>query len=164
MSYINERVSYLKGLADGLELGNDAAAKLLKAMIEVMDDMAEAIRDNEDNIIQLDECIDEIAEQFDEVDEYLDDVEERLDVIEEELEDCDCDCDCDCDDCDDCDCDCDCDCFDEDDFVEITCPNCNEAVYFDNCMLESGEDLICPSCGKDIISCCEDECCCGDCE
>lgn len=47
----------------------------------------------------------------------------------------------------------DCHCGDDDDFVEVTCPNCNEEVCFDSAILYD-EDLIevtCPECGAVVF-------------
>ncbi|MDR1620660.1 MAG: hypothetical protein LBS18_08385 [Clostridiales bacterium] len=60
MSYIKEKVSYLKGLLDGLHIGDDPQSKLIAAMIEVMDNIADVIDDNEATIDELDECISDI--------------------------------------------------------------------------------------------------------
>ena len=37
MGYMKEKVAYLRGLADGMNIGEDAQGKLLLAMIETMD-------------------------------------------------------------------------------------------------------------------------------
>lgn len=127
MGYMKEKVAYLRGLADGMEIGGDAQGKLLLAMIEAMDEMAGTIDENEEAIIDLDECIDDICDE-------LSDIDECLDALID----------------DDDECDCCCDDFD-DDFVEVECPHCGETVYFDQDMLESDEELICPNCNKPVI-------------
>lgn len=40
--------------------------------------------------------------------------------------------------------------FDEDDFVEIECPNCHDVVLFDNETYNSKDDLICPNCSQPV--------------
>ena len=126
MGYMKEKVAYLRGLADGMEIGGDAQGKLLLAMIETMDE-------NEEAIIDLDECIDDICDE-------LSDIDECLDALID----------------DDDECDCCCDDFD-DDFVEVECPHCGETVYFDQDMLESDEELICPNCNKPVIPTVQDD-------
>lgn len=120
MSHIKERVSYVRGLADGLEIKDDANGRLLKAIIETLDTMADTIEENDACIAELDEYIDDIFEELDEIDECLfgDD---------EESED-----------------------FEDDDFVEVECPHCKETVYFDADMVEERDDLICPNCNQAI--------------
>lgn len=126
MSYFTEKASYLKGLAEGLEIDNSTKeGKLLNAMLDVIVDMA-------DELEMLDEKQDDM-----------------LDLISEIAEDCDCDCD-DCDDCDCCDCD-DLDYFEiqcekcgnticlDDDLLNsdepLVCPVCGEEIEleFEDC-------------------------------
>ena len=40
--------------------------------------------------------------------------------------------------------------FDEDDFVEVECPNCHDVVLFDNETYEDSDNLICPNCNATI--------------
>lgn len=144
---ITERVAYLKGLMDGLEL-DGKEAKLLKAMMEVLDEMAEEMADLEDRI-------NEIGDQVDEIDEDLSDVEDM--VFDEDDEDEVC---FGCEDDEDED-----DCFDDDDdFYEVTCDSCGETSYITGEIVDRGE-MECPNCGEmiefdDIVL--EDECE-GDC-
>ncbi|MBQ9625121.1 MAG: hypothetical protein IJR47_03325 [Clostridia bacterium] len=42
------------------------------------------------------------------------------------------------------------DCFNEDDFVETICPNCNEVILFDKETYNKGIDLICPNCNGEL--------------
>ena len=109
-----ERVAYIKGLAEGLDLDESTKeGKWLKAIIEVLGDMAEDAADLEDYVAEL-------SEQVDAVDEDLSTLEE---VVYDELDDED-DCDC-------CDGDCDC-CGDwDEDLYDVTCPNCGEPLEFE---------------------------------
>jgi len=36
--------------------------------------------------------------------------------------------------------------FDEDDFVEVECPNCHDIVLFDNDTYNNTDNLMCPNC------------------
>jgi len=82
MNYLKERVSYLKGLAEGMQI-SDATneGKLLKAVIEVLDDVALAVDDIEEVQEQLSEQLDDVGEDiadleravFDEEEEYEED-------------------------------------------------------------------------------------------
>jgi len=40
--------------------------------------------------------------------------------------------------------------FDEDDFVEVECPNCHDVVLFDNETYDNTDNLICPNCNATI--------------
>ncbi len=126
-----ERVAYIKGLAEGLDLDESTKeGKLLKAIIEVLGDMAEDAADLEDYVAEL-------SEQVDAVDEDLSTLEE---VVYDEL-----------DDEDDFDCDCDCDCCDEwdGDLYDVTCPTCGEEIVVDEeTLLDGGID--CPNCGEPL--------------
>lgn len=143
---ISERVSYLKGLADGMKISDDSnEGKLLKEIISLLADMC-------DEIDAIDDAQIELAEQLDAVDEDLAAIEE---IVYEDFEECD-------GDCEDCDLDCEFNDFDDDDEVyEMTCPKCNDIVYVDNEMLSEG-DINCPNCGEKLDF--DFEGCDGNCE
>lgn len=64
MEFLYERVAYLRGLADGLEIGQDTKeGKLLLAMLDVLEDMADAIA-------YMDESNDELDDSEEYVYEY----------------------------------------------------------------------------------------------
>ena len=88
-----------------------------------------------------------MTEQVDAIDEDLDQLES--DFYEEYDED-----------------DCDCNCCD-DEFYDVTCPNCNEEFCVDEDTLLDG-GVECPHCGEhlefDLDACCEDDCDCGCCD
>lgn len=121
-----ERASYIKGLAEGLELDESKKeTKLIKAMIDLIDDLSFSIQ-------ELEEAYNDLADQVDEIDE-------DLAMVETDLYDSDCDCDLD-----------DCDCFEDDDcYFEVTCPSCNETICLNEQMLEDGE-IDCPSCSEKL--------------
>ena len=45
MSYISEKVAYLDGLADGLQLKDEGTDKVLRGIIETLGAIAEALED-----------------------------------------------------------------------------------------------------------------------
>jgi len=70
MNYLKERVAYLKGLAEGMQLNESTnEGKLLKAIIEVLDDVALAVDD-------IEEVQEEMSEQIDNIDEDLAEIEQ----------------------------------------------------------------------------------------
>lgn len=72
MDFLYEKISYLRGLADGLDVKADTReGKLFNAMIEVIEEIADGMSD--------------IVEEQDEVNEYLDLLDEDLSTVEEEL-------------------------------------------------------------------------------
>lgn len=99
---IGEKVAHLKGLMEGLNIGDATPeAKILAKIADILEEMALAIEDLDDECATMNE--------------YIEQIDEDLGAVEEEIYgDCDCDCDCDCDDDCDCDCDCDCGCDEED--------------------------------------------------
>lgn len=139
MSYLKERVAYLKGLTEGMNINeNTNEGKLLKAIIDVLDDVSLAVEDIED--IQ-----DELSQQVDTIDEDLAELE-RI-VYEEE----------------DCDCGCGHDDEDEDLTADIECPHCHEEITIDLDEIDDEDSTIqCPSCHKDIEI--EWDCSCDECE
>ena len=137
---INEKASYIKGLADGVELDTATKeGKLISVLIDLVSDMAKAIS--------------ELEEDVDTAFDYCEELDEDLGAVEEMLLEDDCDCDCnDYDDYDDFECDGDCECCDEDceladeDYFEVECPACGETICFDGTL--DPEELACPACGE----------------
>lgn len=124
---VTEKVAYLKGLVEGLELDESKSeTKVIKAMMDVLDDLALTVTDLSDDV-------DIMAEQLDAVDEDLGDLEE---YVYDDEDECDC---CDYDDCDCCD----------DDLYEVECPACHESVYVDESILEDGS-IECHNCGEKL--------------
>ena len=134
---LTEKVAYLKGLAEGLALDESKPEiKVIKAMMDILDDLALTVCDLEDGM-------DLISEQLDAVDEDLDELEG---FVYEELDDCDC---C-CDDCDD------------DDYIEVECPCCGEEICVDRDILEDGS-INCPKCNELLEFEIDYDCDCDDC-
>ena len=149
---ILEKTAYIKGLCEGLEFDkkDSAEAKVIKALLDLCEEMAEEID-------ALGSDVEDLIDYCEELDEDLGDVEEILLEDEDEYDEWDdeCDCDCDCDDCDfDCD-DCDCDCCCDEDYFEIVCPSCGETVCFDDSV--NADELICPACGSELGCIVEDD-------
>lgn len=147
---LTERISYIKGLCEGLALDESKPeVKVINAIVELLDDMAYSVSD-------MEELYDELSAQVDEIDQDLADIES--DVYDDE----DCDC-----------CDC-CDDEDEDNpFYEVTCGACGQKLNVSEDVLLEGE-IECPNCGEllefdfsdlfDEDDCCEDGCTCGCCD
>ncbi len=138
---VTEKVAYLKGLAEGLAIDESKPeAKLINAMIDILDDIALSVADLEDGL-------DLISEQLDAVDEDLDELEGF--VYDEDYDD-------------DCCCD-DCCCDDEDDeYYDVECPSCGEIITVDSDILEEGS-INCPNCNELLEFECECDCDCDDC-
>ena len=138
---LTEKVAYLKGLAEGLALDESKPEiKVIKTMMDILDDLALTVADLEDGM-------DLITEQLDAVDEDLDELEG---FVYEELYDDDCCCD---------------DCYDdEDEFYDVECPTCGEVIGIDADTLDEGS-IECPNCGEFLeFECdCDCDCDCDDC-
>lgn len=127
MSKLSDRVSYLKGLAEGMGIGEDTKeGKLMRAIIETLGETAEAIQ--------------QLASDHEELDEYVESIDDDLAEIEEALFDDD-------DDYDDEDDEAD----DDDDLIECECPHCSNTIYFDAESFDLAEDHFCPNCGKPLF-------------
>jgi DNA-directed RNA polymerase subunit RPC12/RpoP len=84
VSYLKEKVAYLKGLAEGMQI-NDASneGKLLKAIIDVLDDIALEVDDIREVQEQLNEQVDNIDEDLAEVERIIFDDEEDYPALVE---------------------------------------------------------------------------------
>ncbi len=71
MSYISEKVSYLSGLADGLEIEKDPDGKLIKGIIDVLGAIAEELEEQSDTLDDLSDCLDEVYDEIDSIEEDL---------------------------------------------------------------------------------------------
>ncbi len=69
---ISEKVAYLKGLAEGLNLDTDSKeGKLIAAIIDVLDDMAEKFADIEDELCDVEDGLDAVSDDLSDVEETL---------------------------------------------------------------------------------------------
>ena len=138
MSNLTDRVSYLKGLAEGMQLEKDSSTnKLLLSMLEVLDEMAKEIADINDN--------------YDELNEYVESIDDDLADLEDVLFGDEDDCCCDDDDCDCCDED------EDDDLIAYACPSCGHEIEFRASEVDFDEEYLCEACGKPIFPEVEDD-------
>ena len=116
---ISEKVAYLKGLAEGLDLDTQKSkeAKLISVMIGILEEIGLSIEDLEENALALGEEIDVLSDDLADVEEVVFDDED-----EDDDEDYD------------------------DDWFEVECPSCEETLLIDEDALEDGE-IKCPNCG-----------------
>ena len=119
---ISEKVAYLKGLAEGLQLDAETKeGKLISAIIDVLSDMAEEIADMQDEMVDLEDGLDAVSDDLNDVEETLYELDDEDDEEDEDDEDC----------------------------FMTTCPACEEEIYFDETVLEDGE-VVCPNCGEKL--------------
>jgi len=124
---ISEKVAYLKGLAEGMQLDTESKeGKLFSAIIDILEDMALNIEDLEENALDLGEEIDEISDDLAEVEDIVYGSEDEDD--------------------DECCCGHD---DEEPVFFEVCCPSCNNEITIDEEILELGT-IKCPNCGETL--------------
>ena len=130
---ISEKVAYLKGLAEGLDLdtAKSKEGKLISVMIGILEEIGMSIEDLEENTVAL-------GEELDAVSDDLADVEK---VVFDEDDECCCD--------------------EDDELFEVECPNCGETLVIDEDVLEEGS-IQCPNCKEKFALDLSDECGCGD--
>ena len=140
---IIEKVAYLKGLADGLDLKEKPSkeGKILLNILDILEDISFSIEDLEEANTLLTEGLDVVSE----------DLEEVENILFNEDDDCDCG--------DDCNCGCGDDEDDNEEYFQMPCPNCNEDLSIDDLVLECGE-VVCTACGDvfalDLVDDCEE--------
>ena len=164
---ISEKVAYLKGMMEGMELDTEKGnGKLLAKIVEILDEMALEIEDISEETVQLRDYCDELDSDLGDVEEYL--LEEAEGEDFDECEGCE-GCDgYDADEDEDEDFEDDDDDFDDDEdddseIIEAMCPECGEEIFFD--LNIDPSDIICPSCGKHVSFVCDGDCgCCTGCD
>ena len=114
---ISEKVAYLKGLAEGLNLDTEKSkeGKLISVMIGILEELAMSVEDLEENALNLGEEIDVLSDD-------LADVEEAVFDEDDESE------------------------YYDDDWFEVECPTCGADILVDDEALADGE-VECPECG-----------------
>ena len=76
---ISEKVAYLKGLAEGLDLDTvkSKEGKLISVMIGILEELAMSVEDLEDNALNLGEEIDTLSDDLADVEEAVFDEDEQ---------------------------------------------------------------------------------------
>ena len=114
---ISEKVAYLKGLAEGLDLDTEKSkeGKLISVMIGILEEVGLSLEDMEENALNLGEEIDALSDDLADVESIVYDEDE-----DEEDED-------------------------EEDGFEVECPNCDEPLFIGDDELAEGV-VVCPNC------------------
>ncbi|MCI2105188.1 MAG: hypothetical protein LKK00_00495 [Intestinimonas sp.] len=138
---ISEKVAYLKGLADGLNIDTEKSkeGKLITSIIDVLQDMSMSIEDLEDTTGTLGEAVDAVSDDLSDVEEFLFGDEDDAENEGDEDDD------------------------DDSDFFEVECPNCQEELVIDEDVLDAGF-IECPNCHQKFsleMSDEDSECNCG---
>ncbi len=103
MKDLQQKVAYLQGLTDGMELSDSKEGKVISEILGVLKDVTE--------------YLEFLKGEQDDLEDYIESIDSDLADLEEEIYD------------DECCCGDD----DEDDYdyVEMECPNCHDQVCFD---------------------------------
>ena len=88
---ISEKVSYLKGLMEGMNLSADSnGGKLFRAIVDVLDEIALEVEDLTDEVMELGDGLDVISDDLGDVEDIIydedDDDYEELDEDEDDEE------------------------------------------------------------------------------
>ena len=117
---ISEKIAYLKGLMEGMNVDTESnEGKLFAAVVDVLDEIALEVEDLTDEVMELGAGLDVISDDLSDVEDIVYDDDD--DDEEDEEEEC----------------------------YATTCPECEEEIFFDDTMLEDGE-IICPNCGAKL--------------
>ena len=117
---ISEKVAYLKGLAEGLNLDTEKSkeGKLISVMIGILEEIGLSIEDLEENTQALGEEIDVLSDDLSDVEDVVFDEDEDEDEDDEDY---------------------------DDDWFEVECPTCEEPPVIDDKALADGM-IQCPNC------------------
>ena len=122
---ITEKVAYLKGLAEGMELDTEKkVGKLLSAIIDVLDDIALELEDVKDEQSELADGLDAVSDDLEDVENVVFDEWDGGEYYYDDLDE-------------------------DEECYATTCPTCEETIYFDESILEDGE-VLCPNCGEKL--------------
>lgn len=125
---ISEKVAYLKGLMEGMNLSADSnEGKLFRAIVDVLDEIALEVEDLTDEVMELGDGLDVISDDLSDVEDVIFDEDDFDDYNDEDDEDED----------------------DEEECYATTCPECEEEIFFDDSVLEDGK-VECPNCGATL--------------
>ena len=105
---ISEKVAYLKGLAEGLDLDTEKSkeGKLISVIIGILEEVGLSLEDMEENALNLGEEIDALSDDLADVESI---------VYDEDEDD-----------------------EDEEDGFEVECPNCDEPLFIGDDELAEG--------------------------
>ncbi len=133
MEDLKSQVSFLKGLASGLEVSKETKeGKLLIKIIDVLANISEVVDSLEEDYEELIEYTEAIDQDLTDLEDDFYDELEAEEEFEDELDD---------------------DETEEDNYFTVECPDCKEVVYLDEDLLEEDDNLeiLCPKCERVVF-------------
>ena len=124
---ISEKVAYLKGLMEGMNLSADSnEGKLFRAIVNVLDEIALEVEDLTDEVMELGDGLDVISDDLGDVEDIIyDEDDDDYEELDEDEDD------------------------EEEECYATTCSECEEEIFFDDSVLEDGK-VECPNCGATL--------------
>ena len=124
---ISEKVAYLKGLMEGMNLSADSnEGKLFRAIVNVLDEIALEVEDLTDEVMELGDGLDVSSDDLGDVEDIIyDEDDDDYEELDEDEDD------------------------EEEECYATTCPECEEEIFFDDSVLEDGK-VECPNCGATL--------------
>jgi ribosomal protein S27E len=131
---ITEKVAYIQGLYDGLDLDSKKSgeARILSEMLDVLKEVGQQLDSMDAAMDQFDEELDALGDTVADLEDAVFDDEDEEDAEFEDYDDLD------------------------EDFFEIPCPTCGEDLVVDDEALAAGV-VDCPACGGKFALSFEDE-------
>ncbi|SFA87868.1 CD1247 N-terminal domain-containing protein [Clostridium frigidicarnis] len=122
MKEIEGRVSYIKGLMDGLNIDKECKeGKIFTEILNLINDLALDMDSSHDD---LEEYIDSVDSELSVIKRDYYDLDEAIGDIEEEDV--------------------------EEEYCEVQCDSCNEVIYVEKNLLEEDNSIPCPFCQHEI--------------
>ena len=124
---ISEKVAYLKGLMEGMNLSADSnEGKLFRAIVNVLDEIALEVEDLTDEVMELGDGLDVISDDLGDVEDIIyDEDDDDYEELDEDEDD------------------------EEEECYATTCPESEYVIFFDESVLEDGK-VECPNCGATL--------------
>ena len=120
---IAKRVTYLKGLTEGLGLGNETKEeRILHTIIEILDDISVELEELAEDVSALDDDVSVLIEDVEGIEDVLADGDEEGHVCAHSR---------------------------EPTFYTVKCPSCADEITIDEDVLNLGS-IDCPNCGEKL--------------
>ncbi len=120
---IAEKVSYIKGLTEGMKLDTATnEGKVLAAILDVLGDIALNIEDIDSDLADLTDVVSDVEDDLIELEDYVYDEDDDTSTYDGD---------------------------DDEELYEITCPDCGETITADFDVIADG-GIKCPNCGAEL--------------